>query len=260
MNRTRNGLLFLALFAIIAVGLRAQDAASTAAAGKAAVKDVDPLAMRVLKAVADPVQQAQSFSFKALVSEEDLASNGQLITTFHAVEVTVQRPDKIHVVFRGSGQRVDYYGAPGGAYLYAPDPKLYVSLPGRESIDAALDALKAKDIDVPIGPFLRSNFYALAEKLVNTAYVIGRVKIGDQDVHQLAFTSDDADWQLWVVGGDAPRFVRAEIINKNIEGTPRTTIQFLDWNLNPTLSADDITFNKPADASQIEFIAISGGN
>ncbi len=256
MFQLHNRVLPLALLSALAISLPAQDRM----AASAPARDVDPLAMRVLKAVADPVQQAQTFSFKALVSEEDLASNGQLITSFHAVDVTVQRPDKIHVIFRGSGQRVDYYSSGGKAYLYAPDAKLYVNLPGKESIDASLDALHAKDIDVPIGPFLRSNFYALAEKMVDTAYVIGRVKIGDQDVHQLAFTGDDADWQLWVVGGDAPRFVRAEIVNKNIEGNPRTTIQFLDWNLTPTVSDDDFTFSKPADAHEIDFIPISGGN
>jgi hypothetical protein len=257
MDRMRYRVLPLALLSAFTICLPAQ-AQMTASAGT--VKDVDPLAMKVLKYVTDPVQQAQTFSFKALVGEEDLASNGQLITSFHAIDVTVQRPDKIHVIFRGSGQRVDFYGAAGSAYLYAPDAKLYVSLPAKGSIDATLDSLNDRDIDVPIGPFLRSNFYALAEKMINTAYVIGRVKIGDQDVHQLAFTGDDADWQLWVTGGDAPRFIRAEIVNKNMDGNPRTTIQFLDWDLNPTVSADDITFTKPADASQIDFIPGSGGN
>jgi hypothetical protein len=255
MDRMRR-LFPLALLSALVICLPAQDKM----AASAPVKDVDPLAMRVLKAVSDPLQQAQAFSFTALVGEEDLASNGQLITSFHAIQVTVQRPDKIHVVFKGSGQRVDYYNSGGSAFLYAPDAKLYVTLPGKGSIDASLDALRARDIDVPIGPFLRSNFYALAENAVNTAYVIGRVKIFDQDVHQLAFTSDDADYQIWVTGGDAPRFVRTEIVNKNIEGTPRTTIQFLDWDLNPTVSADDFTFTRPADAHEIEFIPISGGN
>jgi hypothetical protein len=256
MDHMRNRVLPLALLSAFAICLPAQD---KMAAGNPA-KDVDPLAMRVLKAVADPVQQAQTFSFKALVGEEDLASNGQIITSFHAIDVTVQRPDKVHVVFRGSGDRVDFYAANGSAYLYSPDKKVYVSLPGKNTIDADLDALKARGIDVPIGPFLRSNFYDLAAKLVDTAYVIGRVKIFDKDVHQLAFTSDDADWQIWVTGGDAPRFVRAEIVNKELDGDPRTTIQFLDWDLNPTVSADDITFTKPADAVEIEFIPTSGGN
>jgi hypothetical protein len=254
-SRPRRLFLFtLAMLSVLAVNVMAQNSATSP------VKDVDPLAMKVLKAVADPVQQAQTFSFKALVSEEDIASNGQIITSFHAIDVTVQRPDKVHIIFKGSGPRVELYTAAGSAYLYAPESKLYVSLPAKENIGAYIDALHDRGIDTPVAPFLRSNFYELAEKLINTAYVIGRVKVFDQDVHQLAFSGEDADWQLWVVGGENPRFIRAEIVNKNIDGDPRTIIQFLDWNLNPSISADDINFTKPADAHQIDFIPISGGN
>jgi len=57
-------------------------------------KDVDPLALDVLRAVAQPVEQAQGFSFRALISEEELATDGQIVTFFHSVDVTVQRPDK----------------------------------------------------------------------------------------------------------------------------------------------------------------------
>jgi hypothetical protein len=257
--RTWLTLFTLTVFPILAHHLIAQEAA-THPAPEAVVKDVDPLAMKVLKAVADPVQQAQAFSFKAIVSEEDLASNGQIITSFHVIDVTVQRPDKVHIIFKGSGPRVELYTAAGSAWLYAPESKLYVSLPAKENIAAYIDALHARGIDMPVAPFLRSDFYNLAEKVVNTAYVIGRVKVIDEDVHQLAFSSDDADWQIWVTGGEAPRFVRAEIVNKNLDGDPRTIIQFLDWNLNPTISAEDITFTKPADAHQIDFIPLSGGN
>ena len=224
---------------------------STETATPAVTKDVDPLALDVLRAVADPVEKAQSFTFKALVSEEELATNGQIVTFFHSVDVTVQRPDKIHLVFRGRGQRVDYYGGNGSITMFSPDANFYTSMPAKSTIDANLADLNAKDVDIPIAPFLRSNLYDLAAKTVTTGYVIGRVKIYDQDVHQLAFTALDADFQLWVTGGENPRFVRAEIVNKKLEGKPRTTIQFLDWNLSPTVSADDFTFTKPADAIQI---------
>jgi hypothetical protein len=43
---------------------------------RAAAKDVDPLALQILRAVAEPVQQAQQFPVKALVSEEKLATDG----------------------------------------------------------------------------------------------------------------------------------------------------------------------------------------
>jgi hypothetical protein len=55
-------------------------------------------------------------------------------------------------------------------------------------IDANLADLHEKGVEMPISPFLGANFYDLGAKAVTTAYVVGRVKIFDQDAHQLAFT------------------------------------------------------------------------
>lgn len=255
MYRFRQFPIFL-IFTLLTCALPAQ---STPNASTKTVKDVDPLALDVLRAVATPLEQAKNFSFKALISEEELATNGQMVTFFHSVDVRVQRPDKIHLIFRGRGQRVDFYGEAGKITMYSPDAKLYTDMPGKDTIDAGVTEMNAKGVDMPIGPFLRSDFYDLAAKIVDTGYVIGRVKIADQDVHQLAFTGPDADWQLWVTGGETPRFVRAEIVNKKLDGKPRTAIQFMDWDLNPTFDAGEFTFNKPADAHQIDVIPGLGG-
>jgi hypothetical protein len=222
-------------------------------------RDVDPLALDVLKAVTQPIEQAQAVSFKALVSEEQLATNGQIVTFFHTTEITVQRPDKTHLIFKGRGERVDFYGTKGSITMYAPDPKLYTTIPAQGTIDDNLADITAKGIDMPIGPFLSSHLYESVSKNLITAYVVGRVKLYDQDVHQLAFTSPDVDWQLWVIGGESPRIVRAESVNKKLEGKPRTIVQFLDWNLNPAISADEFTLKKPADAQQIDMLTPEGG-
>jgi len=238
--------------------LQAQQKQSKAAKAQS-TRDVDPLALRVLQAVAQPVAQAQSFKLQALVSEEEVATDGQIVTFFHTVDIAVQRPDKVHLIFRGRGQRVDFYTANGTTTMYAPDTKLYTTVSTKPTIDEMVTNLMAKDVDVPVAPFLKSNFYDMAAKAITSGYVIGRVKLFDQDVHQLAFTAADSDWQLWVTGGDEPRFVRAEIVNKKLEGKPRTTIQFLNWDLNPTFSSGEFDFNKPPDAVQIGMLPAPGG-
>jgi hypothetical protein len=221
-------------------------------------KDVDPLALDVLKAVTQPIEQAQAFSFKALVSEEQLATDGQVVTFFHTTEITVQRPDKTHLIYKGRGERVDFYSTNGSITMYAPDTKLYTTIPAKATIDDNLADITTQGIDMPVGPFLSSHLYELATKNLITGYVIGRVKVYDQEVHQLAFTSPDVDWQLWVTGGESPRIVRAETVNKKLEGEPRTIVQFLDWNLNPTVSADEFAPAKPADAQRIDMLTPKG--
>jgi hypothetical protein len=222
-------------------------------------KDVDPLALDVLKSVTQPIEQAQAFSFKALISEEELATNGQIVTFFHTTEITVQRPDKTHLIFKGRGERVDFYSTNGSITMYAPDTKLYTTVQAKGTIDDNLADIAAKGIDMPVGPFLSSRFYESVSHDLITAYVIGRVKIYDQEVHHLVFTSPDVDWQLWVTGGDSPRIVRAESVSKKLEGKPRTIVQFQDWNLRPTISVDEFTFTKPADAQRIDMLTPTGG-
>ena len=257
MSRLRcaSVLLCLPLIAVPAQGQAKQPPATKTATAR----DIDPLALDVLREVAEPVEHAQAFSFKALITEENVATNGQIVTFFHSINATVQRPGKAHLILRGSGARVDFYLSNGSATMFAPEPKLYASVPAKATIDAGVTDLLKKGFDIPIGPFLLSNFYEMAAKAATTGYVIGRAKIFDQDVHQLAFSAPDADWQMWVTGGSEPRIVRVEVVNKKLEGKPRTIIQFLDWDLNPTVSADEFTFTKPADATEIAFLPALGG-
>jgi hypothetical protein len=255
MDCVRNS---FAAFLILSLAsfMPAQEKQTKPAAKPAVAQDVDPLALDVLRAVVQPLQQAQTFSFKALVSEEDIATNGQVITFFHTVDVMVQRPDKLRLVFRGQGQRVDYYFSNGTITMYAPDANLYSTQPAKPTIDAALADAYERGVDMPIAPFLRSDLYNLATAKLFTGYVIGRVKVFDTDVHQLAFTAPDADWQLWVTGGDAPRIVRVEAVSKLLDGKPRTIIQFRDWDLHPTIGPDEFTFTKPEGAQKIDVMTI----
>jgi hypothetical protein len=257
MHCVRNAFIVLLLTAL-AASSPAQQKQSTPSKTKHST-DVDSLALDVLRAVTEPVEKAQEFSFKALVSEDEVATNGQLVTFFHTVDVTVHRPDKVHLIFRGRGERVDFYGSSGSITMYAPDAKLYATIPAKATIDENLIELASQGVDMPVGPFLSGNLYQLASKNLVTGYVIGRVKVFDQDVHQLAFTAPDADWQLWVTGGEAPRIVRVELINKTLEGKPRTVVQFLDWNLRPNISESEFSFTKPADATQIKLLQGTGG-
>ncbi|HWO34041.1 MAG TPA: DUF2092 domain-containing protein [Candidatus Acidoferrum sp.] len=254
MYRIRRTVILL-LLCTLSVFLSAQNKPGTKSTE---TKDVDPLALEVLKAVTQPIEQAQTFSFKALVSEEQLATNGQIVTFFHTTEIRVQRPDKVHLIFQGRGERVDFYGTGGLITMYSPATKLYATMPAKATIDDNLADITAKGIDMPVGPYLSRHLYELASKNLITGYVIGRVKIFDQEVHQLAFTAPDVDWQLWVTGGESPRIMRAESVNKKLEGKPRTIVQFLDWDLSPTMPADEFTFAKPSDAHQIEMLMPKG--
>jgi hypothetical protein len=235
--------------------VQAQSAAGTEPEAKGAGgKDIDTLALQVLKAATDPIRQSQSYSFHALVSREHLGTNGQVITLFNLSDVTVQRPDKLHVDFRGKGKEVEFFYNAGQAVLYTPEEKLYTPISTPNTIDATLDALEKRDVFIPIRNFLQSDPYQSLTDGLLTGYVIGKVMLFDQTVHQLAFTEKDAEWQLWVIGGDQPRVRRLQVIDKTKPEHPRIIVDFLDWDLNVTPNADLFSFKKPDDAKEIELL------
>ncbi|HEY7098607.1 MAG TPA: DUF2092 domain-containing protein [Terriglobales bacterium] len=59
---------------------------------------------------------------------------------------------------------------------------------------------------------------------------------------------------LWVIGGEHPQVRRMEIVDKTKPEHLRVAIDFLDWNLNAAPTPDLFTFQKPADAQQIDLL------
>src|SRR5215470_19608265 len=155
-------------------------------------KDIDPLALKVLKAVTDPIRDAKAFSFKTRVMREYVGSNGQIITYFNTSHITLERPDKLRVDFKGRGQDVQLFYNSGQAVLYAPGPKLYT--------------------------------------MFTTAKTIDGVREPD------------------------PRIKGLEVTNMALGREPRVIVEFSDWNLNPDITPETFSFNKPEGAKQIDFL------
>jgi hypothetical protein len=249
--------LFLPLALVVVVPVFSLQDNSAGQSKKSQTQDIDPLALQVLKAATDPIRDAKTYSFRAFVGTEQLGTNGQVITLFHVSDVTVQRPDKLHLDFAGQGQKVQFYFNAGLAALYAPSEKLYSSLSAKATIDAELEDLAKRKVPVPVKNFLQSDPYKSLTQNLRSAYVIGMVKIFDQPVHHLAFTEPGAEWQLWVIGGDNPRVRRLQVIDRSEAYQPRVTVDFLDWNLKATPAADLFTFNKPADAREVPILGVA---
>lgn len=97
--------------------------------------NIDPLALRVLRATTDSLKNAQSFSFRTVVSREGLGTNDEIVTFFRQSYVTVSRPDKLRIHSTGEHQSIDLYFDRGEVFLYAPDKKLYARMDASPTLD-----------------------------------------------------------------------------------------------------------------------------
>jgi hypothetical protein len=213
---------------------------------------IDPLALKVLKAVIDPVAAAKNFEFHALVAEEHLGTNNQVITKFRVEHITMARPDKLKVEVKRAENNLEFYLGDGKATLYSPQSKLFTTVAAPTSVDAALKKLSERDISFVFSNLLESNPYQSLTTGLKSGYVIGQTTILEETVHHLAFTDANSDWQLWVTGGENPRLLRAEIVDRSTPDRLRTNVTFLDWNFTPTIEPGMFAFQKPNDAKQIQ--------
>jgi hypothetical protein len=221
-------------------------------------KDIDPLALQVVRAAVDPIKDAKCVSFRALVSRDELGSNGQIITTFNVGDITIQRPNKLHIRFKGRGEPVElYFDGTGKTVLYSPSAKLYTRFTTPAEIDPTLTAIAKDGVNVATRNFLESDPYRSLTDALNTAYVVGRVTLFDKEVHHLAFTEPGAEWQLWVIGGEKPVIRRMEVIDTSKPQRLRVIVEFLDWNLDASASDSMFTFAAPDEAHEIEALKLA---
>ena len=225
----------------------------------AAQPDLDPEALSILKATTDAITGANSFSFRARVTRDRLATNDQLVTYFNEDTVTVSRPDKVRIDVDGEHHNVQFIFDGKTVTLFDPETKLYSSHSAPHTIDGMLEAVDKQGIHFPIRNLLQSKPYDSLVEGIQSAYIIGRVNINQKTFIHLVFTEASADWQLWVEPGDKPVLRGMIVIYKTQPGMPRIVMDFSDWNLNAQPEASLFEFTKPEDAHEIQFLPLKEG-
>lgn len=228
--------------------------------GQSENPNVDPLALQVLRAAMDSIQNAGAFSFRAVVNRELLGTHDEVLTFSQQSEVTVSRPNKFRIKVRSELQPLDIYYNAGQVTLFAPDKNLYSAFLGGPILDLYISKLQERDIQLPMSSLFRADPYKVLTDGLERAAVIGRDEIDGKTYHHLSFGEKEGDWQLWVEAGDKPVPRRAEIVYKTLRREPRVTIEFFDWNLAANPPASFFVFAKPDDARYIDFLEATSAN
>jgi hypothetical protein len=216
--------------------------------------DLDPAALDLLKQTVSSVANAKTYSFKVVVAHDRIATNDQLVTYVNYDAVTVSRPNRLRIDVDGEHNDVQFFYDGKTATLFNPEHKFYVTHPASSTIDDMLDAIEKQGVTFPINDLITTNSFNALVKGLQTAYVVGHVKINQKMFIHVVFTEASADWQLWVEPGDKPLPRAMTVIYKKQPGSPRTTMDFRDWNLNAVAPASTFAFVKPADAHEIDFL------
>ncbi len=105
----------------------------------------------------------------------------------------------------------------------------------------------------PVAGFLLKDPYAKMMEGVKTAFDAGDSEVDGVACRHLAFSEEEADWQVWIEKGGKPLPRRIAVTYKKAPGAPRVVTTLSEWNLSPAIPAGDFVFTPPAGATKVDW-------
>jgi len=218
---------------------------------------VDPQALELLKRMSTTLATAPAFTFESKSAVEIPASTGQFLTVFSHAGVALKRPDKLSARLAGDAPHFNFYYDGSTVAAFAPGTGVYSSSKAPSTIDAMLPALqKETGIRFATAPLLFSNPYTALTRRLFSGIVVGPATVHGAACTHLAFRSPGVNWEIWLESNARALPRRLAVTFTDRENSPRTLVEFSDWNLRPALRASDFVLRPPKDAKEIAFTAV----
>jgi hypothetical protein len=224
--------------------------AGTAAisAGRAGEAD----AKRLLKAMSDYLGAQKAISFDYDVNLELVSTQQQKIALASSGNLTLNRPDKLHLTRTGGFANVEMVFDGKMLTLLGKNTNLYTQVEAPGSIDQLVDVLRDKyHRPVPAADLLMSDPYKELMPEVNDVKDLGSGVIHGVECDHLAFRTKEVDWQIWIAQGARPYPCRYVITSKKVTGWPQYTLDIWAWKTGTEVASDGFKLEIPASAKKL---------
>ena len=217
-----------------------------------AAPSVDPEADRIFKAACQYLSDAKSFGVKVEVWKDLVLPSGQKLQITRALEVQEQRPGRLHIEEHSSRGDRGFWYQDKSLVMLDRTMNLYGVMEVPATLDQAMDVVEERfGIEIPLGDVLVSDPYHNVMDGVETADNLGKVTLLGVVCDHLAFTSPNADCQIWIADGGRPLLKKMVIRFKNETGAPEVTQLFSDWDLVNPISESVFAFTPPEGAEKV---------
>jgi hypothetical protein len=222
-------------------------------------KPGEPNPFDVLKKGMDYLARQQQFAMAVSDTYDEVTESGQKVSYASQRNVCVRRPNKLAIDYRGDREtrRVVLDGE--NFTLLDRTKNAYGQAPMNMTIDAALDKLAADySIVVAVAEWLRTNLYDRVYSNVQTGQYLGRDTVLNVDCDHLAFTTAEADMEVWFEAGERPLLRKFSLAYKNVPVRPRYTMTITSFD--PSAIPDNALVPKiPAGATEVNFTTLVKG-
>ncbi len=236
-------------------GVSAQEHEGEAVRSAEASPSIGVRADRILREMSDYLKAARQFSFQADIVYDAVRLNGQKIQYGGTSFVSVRRPGKLHVEYKGDERQTQAIFNGRTFTVHDVAGKVYTVTEVPSEIDSAIDKIfEEYGVSVPVADLVYSDPYSTLTERVESGYYVGTHKVGERPSYHLSFTQDIIDWQIWIDAGPRPVPRKLLITYKEEPGSPQYSATFSRWDFQPRHSDHYFEFRPPAGADRIEFL------
>ena len=230
---------------VLAVAVAGMASISVARADEAQAKSL-------LKAMSDYLAAQKAMSFDYDSNLELVSTQQQKIGLASSGTLTLNRPDKIHLIRTGGFANVEMVFDGKTLTLLGKNANLYTQVNAPGTIDQLVDVLRDKyHRTVPAADLLMSDPYKELMPLVTDVKDLGSGVIHGIECDHLAFRTKEVDWQIWIAQGARPYPCRYVITSKKVTGWPQYTLDITAWKAGTEVASDGFKLEVPADAKKL---------
>ena len=220
--------------------------------------DPDPRAAAAVKAMADALRKAGTFSVRIESWSDDPTAEGGFVSVPTQGSITVRRPDGVFGERRSDrGRRKFWYDGKSFSALDV-DRGMHATVEAPPTLEGTVDMLKERfGLVLPLADLLVDDPADSYTKHADAIDYHGIHPVAGVPCHHLGFSSSWLAWQIWIAAeGDAvPR--RVQITYLDEPGDPRYVAELSDWKLGVPVAASDFAFVPPAGSTAVVLAPIA---
>jgi hypothetical protein len=199
---------------------------------------IDPRARDVLNRACRELASARTVTYHSEINFDSVLPSYVKLQYAAAMDTAIERPDHLAISYKSDlGAKEIWYDGKT-LTIYDPAHRAYASTAAPDSIDAMLrQVAEEKHLSIPLENLDLNNPCERAYRDVQRAKYVGVNDVGGVDCDHLAFSQQEADWQLWVDHSGKPLPRKIVITYKHLPAQPQWAAVFSNWGLNRTLPA-----------------------
>ncbi|WP_146345622.1 DUF2092 domain-containing protein [Phaeobacter marinintestinus] len=205
---------------------------------------IDPFAMEIANAAIDYISGQPRLSVDWFVSFDVVVDGREKVTYSRSGSNLLARGEGFYAFSELGEETREYFYDFSRFTVVDVEENAYATTPFRGEFRALTERVADEyDLRLPIWTLMSADpGFELLESVDAAAY-LGTTRIAGQQVHHLAMSDYEGDWQFWIsTDPEAPELVMLVGTNPYEQGWPQYRAYFSNWDFDPQINEDSFVF------------------